>query len=159
MITLRQGGRRGATVILATMAFTLAGALGAQAAGLACDDTLKEAFKPDADTTVLAVKAFKKDDPLLLSGEPGPQTGKALNDLCLVKLLVGPGNPGPADAPSTSAGIGIEVWLPAPANWNKRLHALGGGVGSAAITPRPTSSRTRTPVAPRRRWLPRSRAP
>jgi len=127
MIILRQGGRRGATVILATMAFTLAGALGAQAAGLACDDTLKEAFKPDADTTVLAVKAFKKDDPLLLSGEPGPQTGKALNDLCLVKLLVGPGNPGPADAPSTSAGIGIEVWLPAPANWNKRLHALGGG--------------------------------
>ncbi len=45
----------------------------------------------------------------------------------MVKLLVGPGNPGPAGLPSTSAGIGIEVWLPARANWNKRIHAIGGG--------------------------------
>ena len=37
------------------------------------------------------------------------------------------GNPGPAGAPSTSAGIGIEVWLPAKAAWNNRIHALGGG--------------------------------
>jgi feruloyl esterase len=44
-----------------------------------------------------------------------------------VKLRVGPGNPGPADAPSTSAGIGIEVWLPAPASWNNRIHVKGGG--------------------------------
>jgi len=54
-------------------------------------------------------------------------TPVAANDVCAVKLLTGPGHPGPSDAPSTSAGIGIEVWLPAPANWNKRVHVLGGG--------------------------------
>lgn len=48
-------------------------------------------------------------------------------DICLVKLVVGPGNPGPAGAPSTSEGIGIEIWLPQPEDWNRRLHALGGG--------------------------------
>lgn len=48
-------------------------------------------------------------------------------DLCVVKVNVGPGNPGPADAPSTSAGIGIEVWLPAANEWNQRLHVIGGG--------------------------------
>ena len=47
--------------------------------------------------------------------------------MCAVKLLVGPGNPGPVGAPSTSPGIGIEVWLPAPANWNRRIHVTGGG--------------------------------
>jgi len=51
----------------------------------------------------------------------------ATNDVCVVKLLVGPGHPGPADAPSTSAGIGIEIWLPSAANWNKRIHMLGSG--------------------------------
>lgn len=85
---------------------------------LACDDTMKTAFKPAANTQVLLVKSFKKDDALLLSGTANANTVKAPADLCLVKLLVGPGNPGPADAPSTSAGIGLEVWLPAPAAWN-----------------------------------------
>src|SRR5439155_1314398 len=28
--------------------------------------------------------------------------------------------------PSTSRGIGLEIWLPSPANWNNRIHALGG---------------------------------
>jgi hypothetical protein len=45
----------------------------------------------------------------------------------VVKLNVGPGNPGPADAPSTSPGIGIEIWLPTAANWNNRIHVVGGG--------------------------------
>jgi hypothetical protein len=31
-----------------------------------------------------------------------------------------------AVAPSTTEGIGIEVWLSSPARWNKRLHLLGG---------------------------------
>jgi len=96
-------------------------------ATLTCDDTLKANFKPDANTTVVAVKAFKKDDPLILSGTPTDQTPLAQNDLCMVKLNVGPGNPGPADALSTSPGIGIEIWLPAKANWNNRVRALGGG--------------------------------
>ena len=103
-------------------------------AALACDESLKTAFKPDANTTVTLVRQFKKGDDLNLDGTPSGNT--AANDLCLVKLNVGPGNPGPADAPSTSPGIGIEVWLPAKAAWNNRLHVLGGGgfVGDPAIS-------------------------
>jgi hypothetical protein len=92
---------------------------------LTCDDSMKTAFKPDANTTVIVVKAFKKGDDLNLNGTLSGVT--AANDLCMVKLNVGPGNPGPAGAPSTSPGIGIEVWLPSPANWNKRVHVVGGG--------------------------------
>lgn len=94
---------------------------------VSCDDSLKTTFKPDADTTVLLVKAFKKGDPLILSGTPTAQTPTAANDLCMVKLNVGPGNSGPVDAPSTSPGIGIEVWLPSKTNWNQRVHVVGGG--------------------------------
>ncbi|GCL63088.1 tannase/feruloyl esterase family alpha/beta hydrolase [Pseudaquabacterium pictum] len=95
-------------------------------AALACDDTMKSAFKPDADTQVLLVKPFKQGDPLALAGTTGtPPTAAA--DLCMVKLLVGPGSPGTAGAASTSAGIGIEVWLPSPAKWNERIRNLGGG--------------------------------
>ena len=96
-------------------------------AALTCDDTLKTAFVPDSNTTVVAVKAFKKNDPLILSGAATPQTPVAANDVCMVKLNVGPGNTGPAGAPSTSPGIGIEIWLPAKANWNNRVHNWGGG--------------------------------
>jgi hypothetical protein len=94
---------------------------------LTCDDSLKTGFTPDANTTVVAVKSFKKGDALLLSGAATPRTPVAANDVCMVKLNVGPGNPGPADAPSTSPGIGIEIWLPEKANWNKRVHNFGGG--------------------------------
>ena len=94
---------------------------------LSCDDTLKDDFRPDRLTTVLLVKAFKKGDALLLTGTPTPNTPIAANDVCVVKLLVGPGNPGPVGAPSTSPGIGIEIWLPSRANWNRRIHVAGGG--------------------------------
>jgi feruloyl esterase len=47
--------------------------------------------------------------------------------MCLVKIKVGPGNPGSAEARSTSEGIGIEVWLPTSANWNERIRNYGGG--------------------------------
>jgi len=91
-----------------------------------CDDNLKS-LDLGRDTKVTLVRAFKQGDPLALVN-PAPGTGvPARADLCLVKMTVGPGNPGPAGAPSTSAGIGIEVWLPAHANWNQRYRALGGG--------------------------------
>jgi feruloyl esterase len=53
----------------------------------------------------------------------------AAADLCLVKLLVGPGVTAEKDsaARSYSAGIGIEVWLPMQANWNERIRNYGGG--------------------------------
>jgi feruloyl esterase len=94
---------------------------------LTCDESLKNDFHPDSLTAVLFVQAFKKGDVLRLSGTPATPPPVAANDVCVVKLLVGPGNPGPAGAPSTSPGIGIEVWLPAPANWNRRIHVAGGG--------------------------------
>ena len=93
---------------------------------LTCDDTMKAAFKPDANTTVLVVKSFKAGDPIALSGTTGTPP-VAAKDLCFVKLNVGPGNPGAASAPSTSPGIGMEIWLPAPANWNQKIHNMGGG--------------------------------
>ncbi|MEC4720837.1 tannase/feruloyl esterase family alpha/beta hydrolase [Noviherbaspirillum sp. CPCC 100848] len=106
---------------------------------LVCDDSMKTAFAPDASTTVTMVKSFKKGEPLLLTGAATPTTPTASNDVCVVKLNVGPGNTGPADAPSTSPGIGIEVWLPAPANWNNRLHLKGGG-GWAGTAERSTTT-------------------
>lgn len=126
------GDRRGAFLCslfgaMAVLSGCGGGSGSAAPAALACDDSMKTAFKPDADTSVLLVKSFKQGDPLLLSGTATAQTPVATKDMCLVKLLVGPGNPGPADAPSTSAGIGIEVWLPAKENWNDRIHNLGGG--------------------------------
>jgi feruloyl esterase len=94
---------------------------------LRCDDSMKAAFKPDANTTVLLVHAFKQGDPIALGATTGTTPPSAAADLCFVKLDVGPGHPGPAGAPSTSAGIGIEVWLPTPVSWNERIHNLGGG--------------------------------
>ncbi|MDM0045940.1 tannase/feruloyl esterase family alpha/beta hydrolase [Variovorax dokdonensis] len=97
-------------------------------AKLACDDTMKSRFTPDDQTKVLLVRAFKQGDTLALPGGTQPGTPVVASaDVCMVKLLVGPGNPGPEDAPSTSAGIGIEVWLPTQDRWNKRIHAKGGG--------------------------------
>ena len=93
--------------------------------GAACNATLKDRFKPNDETRVTLVKAFKKGESLTLDGSSSDQ--KALSDLCLVKVLVGPGNPGPAGAPSTSPGIGIEVWLPQAKQWTGRLHTIGCG--------------------------------
>jgi feruloyl esterase len=107
-------------------------------AAVACDDALKAAMSSNADTKVLLVKQFHQGEPLLLARAsnadvpsaaveraPNANTPIAGLDLCLVKLLVGPGNPGPSGAPSTSAGIGIEVLLPSPEKWNRRIRAYG----------------------------------
>ncbi|MEJ8814708.1 tannase/feruloyl esterase family alpha/beta hydrolase [Variovorax ureilyticus] len=97
-------------------------------AALSCDDSIKTGIHPDANTTVTVVKAFKAGDSLALSGTPAaPVPATAGADMCLVKLVVGPGNAGPAGAPSTSAGIGLEVWLPAPSAWNNIIRAMGSG--------------------------------
>lgn len=93
----------------------------------ACDKAIAAGFKPDAATRVVQVAHFRKGEPLAFDSAQAANAPLAANDVCMVKLLVGPGNPGPVDAPSTSAGIGIEIWLPDPVNWNGRLHALGGG--------------------------------
>jgi hypothetical protein len=94
---------------------------------MACDDGLKSAFKPDANTTVLAVRSLKKGETLIASDSPSAVT--VAEDLCLVKLLVGPGTTAEKDktARSYSEGIGIEVWLPTHTNWNDRIRNYGGG--------------------------------
>jgi len=97
-----------------------------------CDNSLTS-LKLGAGTSITLARQFKAGDDLNLNGTPSGTT--AANDVCMVKLLVGPGNPGPASAPSTSSGIHIEVWLPTKANWGGRIHVLGGGGfdGSSAI--------------------------
>ncbi|KZD24202.1 tannase/feruloyl esterase family alpha/beta hydrolase [Tardiphaga robiniae] len=99
----------------------------ASAQQLACDDGIKAAFHPDEATTVVAVRAIKKGEELVAQDSPRPITMAA--DMCLVKLLVGPGFTAEKDktARSWSEGIGIEVWLPTPANWNTRIRNYGGG--------------------------------
>ena len=94
---------------------------------LACDDGLKVAFRPDAQTTVLAVRAIAKGTPIV--AVDSAQAVTAALDMCLVKLLVGPGATAEKDkaARSYTEGIGIEVWLPAPAAWNQRIRNYGGG--------------------------------
>jgi hypothetical protein len=99
----------------------------------ACDNSLKEVFSSDSDTHILLVKAFAKGDPLTLSGKIDAGTPVASNDLCVVKISVGPGHSGPPTAPSTSPGIGIEVWLPSPDKWNHRLHVRGGSGWAGGI--------------------------
>ena len=95
---------------------------------LSCDNSMVEKFKPDANTSVVLVKEYKSGEALALSATPSsPAPAVAAADVCLVKLLVGPGNPGVAGAPSTSSGIGIEVWLPKPTAWNKVIRAMGSG--------------------------------
>jgi hypothetical protein len=117
-------------LLLATAATALL--LGCASAGpatttapLACDDGLKTAFKPDALTTVVSVQAYKQGGKVYVSDSGSPVTLAA--DLCMVKLKVGLGNPGPADARSTSEGIGVEVWLPTHVQWNQRIRNYGGG--------------------------------
>jgi hypothetical protein len=108
---------------------------------LACGDVQKS-YQP-TDATVTLVQAFAAGEPIRLADTTGtPPT--APKDLCLVKLLVGPGNPGPASAPSSSAGIGIEIWLPAAAAWNGTIHNTGGG-GWAGGADHQSTTRIATP--------------
>jgi Tannase and feruloyl esterase len=100
----------------------------ATAQSLKCDDGIKTAFHPDPDTSVVAVRLVKQGEELAAADVPKPPITAAA-ELCLVKLLVGPGVTAEKDssARSYSQGIGIEVWLPTPANWNERIRNYGGG--------------------------------
>lgn len=93
---------------------------------LACDMQGLGQLQIDAQTRIIAVQNFKAGDEVLLANSPAPHI-KTSVDVCMVKLLVGPGNPGPAGAPSTSPGIGIEVWLPARNQWNLTIRSFGSG--------------------------------
>src|SRR5262249_49958778 len=138
--TLRRFGAAFAAIVtlasgLATPRNSLAtndrpAAANAAVSQVSCDESLAAQFKPNPQTTILATRVFRKGDPLpktILKGFTLPEADHALADLCLVKVLVGPGHAGPAGAPSTSTGIGIEVWLPTKPAWNGRVHAIGGG--------------------------------
>lgn len=113
---------------------------------LTCDDSIKTDFKPDTNTEVIAVKQYKAGEAFpnatIESQYYDPTATKFKADLCLVKLRVGPPTIGPADAPSTSAGIGIEVWLPAKDVWNQRAMGIGGTgwTGSEELDPTKISS-------------------
>jgi pimeloyl-ACP methyl ester carboxylesterase len=123
------GNRMAARVAALSLLLAAGAGVGPALAGpLACDDGIKTAFHPDADTTVVAVRLVKKGEELASQDVPKPPI-IAANELCLVKLLVGPGVTAEKDstARSYSAGIGIEVWLPTPANWNERIRNYGGG--------------------------------
>ena len=117
----------GAWIALATAAAALLSACAATppAGPLACNDGIKAAFKPDAQTTVVSVREIKKGTALTAVDSASPIT--MAGDVCLVKLLVGPGATAEKDksARSYSEGIGIEVWL--PAQWNDRIRNYGGG--------------------------------
>jgi len=116
---LRRVGGLGAVLFLACGGNT------APAATPVCDDGLKS-LDLGTGATVTLVKAFKSGDVLSLASPAAAGSITVQADVCLVKMTVGPGSPGPAGAPSTSAGIGIEVLLPAPAAWNERYQAFGG---------------------------------
>jgi feruloyl esterase len=118
---------RGANISAALLIAACCHLTPALAEPLSCDDGIKSAFRPDADTSVIAVRLVKKGEELKAPDASQPIT--AVADLCLVKLLVGPGATAEKDktARSWSEGIGIEVWLPTHANWNERIRNYGGG--------------------------------
>jgi len=116
-MSIMKGNCIGAALLLAACCYLTP----ALADPLSCDDGIKTAFRPDADTSVVAVRLVKKGEELKAPDAPQPVTAAA--DLCLVKLLVGPGATAEKDknARSWSEGIGIEVWLPTHANWNEQI--------------------------------------
>lgn len=112
--------------VITLNACSMQGGAKADSEPLSCNEDLKQSLSLGDETSVNLVKAFKKGEPLNLTGEKSDKVEIAKNDLCLVKLNVGPGNPGSENSLSTSKGIGIEIWLPTHHNWNNRLHIMGG---------------------------------
>lgn len=127
---MTHAGTRAATLLLLAAAGAhaqgVADSQGLPSAQGACDARLAVALRADRDARVLMTQAFKAGEPVALANSPA-NPPLAPVDLCLVKLLVGPGSAGTEGAPSTSKGIGIEVWLPAAPQWNGIIRAYGSG--------------------------------
>ncbi len=117
---------RGCRAVLGALLVLASFSAAAQSARGACDARLAIALRNDRDAKLLMAKPFKAREPVALANSPtNPPTAPV--DMCLVKLVVGPGHAGSAGAPSTSQGIGIEVWLPGAANWNGIIRSFGSG--------------------------------
>ncbi len=95
-------------------------------APMSCDMQGLGQLQVDAQTRIIAVQSFKAGEEVRLANSAAPHI-KTAADVCMVKLVVGPGNTGPAGAPSTSPGIGIEVWLPTRDQWNQTIRSYGSG--------------------------------
>ena len=132
----------------------------ALAQSLACDDGIKTAFRPDADTSVVAVRLVKQGEELAAGDVPKPPIIAAA-DLCLVKLLVGPGVTAEKDktARSYSEGIGIEVWLPTQPIGTSASAIMAAADGSAADIAIPTRSAARSRPSSTPIWAMRRRPP
>jgi len=124
---MRLGWMKSAGVAVAAVVLLSSPASAQSNSSLGCDDDLRAALERDPAVKVVLVRRFAPGAPLVLADDKVAQPPATTNGLCLVKLIVGPGNPGPADAPSTSKGIGVEIWLPRPDRWIERIHAQGGG--------------------------------
>lgn len=133
---------RGAKLSGLTLALALVGCathdrLAQPSAPLACDMQGLGQMRLDAQTRIIGVHSFRAGDEVRLANSPAPHI-KTPVDVCLVKLVVGPGNPGPVVAPSTSPGIGIEVWLPSRDRWNQVIRAFGSGGWAGGFHTDPT---------------------
>lgn len=107
-----------------------------------CDAGLARAVAQDTRVRVLRVQAFRAGERVALEQSP-PNAPPSPVDFCLVKLVVGPGEAGPTGAPYASAGIGIEIMLPASTQWNGTIRSFGsGGWAGGAHTDPSRLSRT-----------------
>lgn len=103
-----------------------------------CDPTAVTAVARRAKVRVLASRLILKGEPVPIgqgTGLAGAAPEIATSDVCVLKLNAAHPVPGPAGAPSTSSGIGIELWLPAREAWNHRFLSLlpGGFAGDPAV--------------------------
>lgn len=93
-----------------------------------CDSSILSKSFSDNNYKIISTHYFKKGEELKLKDNTKNTAISAVNNVCVVKVLVGPEtNIHDKGEPSYSAGIGIEVWLPDFKNWNKRIHVKGGG--------------------------------
>ncbi|WP_349914861.1 tannase/feruloyl esterase family alpha/beta hydrolase [Acinetobacter pittii] len=93
-----------------------------------CDSSVLNKSFNDNNYKIISTHYFKKGEELKLKDNTESNFSPAANNVCVVKVLVGPEtNLQDKDEPSYSDGIGIEIWLPDHENWNKRIHVKGGG--------------------------------